>query len=122
MARHFRHLKTGELDGYTYVYYLLIFFVGGALVGMTEGKKAEALAFRLFACSMPAVLLEGILVWVSGRSVSATLMAISVALAIIGSLWINADREPALVSSPSQPQGKGGHQGGGGPDRKFSEL
>jgi hypothetical protein len=95
LARHFRRVRTSELDGYSYVYYFLIFFLGGILAGIAARSfdPRMTIVFRLLVSVIPALLLEAILVAVSGRPTSAALITLSVALTIGGSLWINADRK-----------------------------
>jgi hypothetical protein len=102
LARHVRHLKTGELGGYVYIYYFLIFFVGGSLAGIAARSLdlRMSLVFGLFIFLIPALLLEATLVAVSGRAASQGLVALCIVLAICGNLWINADRQPATGSQP----------------------
>jgi VanZ like protein len=102
LARHVRHLKTAELDGYNYIYYFLIFFVGGVLAGIAARNvdPGRRHGFRLFVFLMPALLLEAVLVAVSGRPGSETVIVLSVALTIAGSLWINADLKVRRQASP----------------------
>ena len=95
LARHFRHIKAGEMEGYAYIYYALIFFGGGIFTGMAWrnlGASNIAGQTTLVATFLvPALLLEAILVSVSGRPVSGAAVALSLALMLAGSLWINAD-------------------------------
>jgi len=95
LARHFRHIKTGELDGYSYIYYSLIFFVVGVLMGISkrslDRKSRAGLAMLLLTFFMPALILEAVLVFVSGKVASWSSIALSIALMLAGSLWINAD-------------------------------
>ena len=100
LARYFRRVKTWELDGYSYVYYFLIFFMGGILTGIAARgfDHKMSVAFGLLASLIPATVLDAILAAVSGRRTSAALITLGAALAIGGSLWINADRQATLRS------------------------
>lgn len=102
LARYVRHLKTAELDGYSYIYYFLIFFIGGVLVGIAarDFERGRRRVFRLFGFLIPALLLESVLVTVSGRPVSEAMILLSVALTIAGSLWINADPKVTRQANP----------------------
>jgi hypothetical protein len=104
LARYFRHIKTGEMDGYAYIYYALIFFLGGIFTGIAWRNLAPgnvAGQTTLVATSLaPAFLLEAILVSVSGRPVSGATVLLSLALLLAGSMWINADRRPGLNPRP----------------------
>ncbi len=102
LALYFRHVKTRELDGYGYVYYFLIFFIAGVLSGIATRSLdlRMSIAFCLFLSFIPALALDAILAAVSGRNISAGLVTLSVALAVGGSLWINADRK---VPTPAKP-------------------
>jgi VanZ family protein len=96
----YRYLRVpttaAGLDEYTYVYYFLIFFPAGILIGITERSvHLSNLTFVLFSTVSlltAAWLLELILVAVSGRQASFAYVAISAVAAIGGSLWINAER------------------------------
>jgi len=88
--------KTAELDGYEYIFYSLIFFPGGCLVGLlgrkSIGRPMARSLLIFFGVLLPAVLLEIVLVKVSGRPISFEYLALSVFLTLCGSLWINAGR------------------------------
>ncbi len=103
LARMVRLVRPLELDGYIFVYYSFVFFVPGALLGITARRiRWRFLPVLLFAISgfvLPALLFEVILVWVSGRPISLGYMALSLLLMIAGSLWINADGK-APVAMP----------------------
>jgi len=94
LTRAFRSVRTDDLDGYNYIYYFLVFFTGGILLGISgrsiHGRNLIALSLLPFTC-LPALLLELTLVSVSGRAVSLAYMLFSVLLALGGSLWINCD-------------------------------
>lgn len=94
LARVFRRVKTSELEGYNYVYYALVFFPGGILIGIAarQPKPNGVLGILLLAAGFvfPGVILEPILVQVSGRTVSIANMILAFCLTVGGSLWINA--------------------------------
>jgi VanZ like protein len=97
LAHHLRMVRTGELNGYGYIYYFLIFFPGGILIGISANSVARRSLAALFLGALtffllPAFLLEYVLVSVSGREVSPAYLLLSVALSVGGSLWIRTDR------------------------------
>ncbi len=97
LAHHLRMVRTGELNGYSYIYYFLIFFPGGILIGISANSVARRSLAALFLGALtffllPAFLLEYVLVSVSGREVSPAYLLLSVALSVGGSLWIRTDR------------------------------
>jgi hypothetical protein len=92
-------VKSAELTGYNYMYYVLVFFPAGALLGiaarqMPRNGFAGYAAFGAAILMVP-ILLELVLVSISGRSFSAANLALSIALMIGGILWIKADRHSA---------------------------
>lgn len=95
LARSFRRIKTNELEGYHDIYYGLVFFPAGALLGiaMRNVHARNAAAWLLFAILLvvPPLLLERLLMAVSGRPFSPGHLALSLALAAGGALWMNAD-------------------------------
>jgi len=96
LARYIRHVKAVELAGYDYIFYAIIFFPIGCLLGFAWRKFSAGwrvrLTFMLAAFLLPAVVLEWVLVDVAGRSMSLQNIWLSVLLALAGSLWMNADR------------------------------
>jgi hypothetical protein len=99
LAHHLRMVRTGELNGYSYIYYFLIFFPGGILIGISANSVARRSRAALFLGALtffllPAFLLEYVLVSVSGRAVSPAYLVLSVLLLVGGSLWVHLDRAP----------------------------
>jgi hypothetical protein len=100
LAQLLRTVRPSELEGYNYIYLVLLFFPEGILFGIA----ARHLNLRNLATSMlmsvgfllPGLVLELILVLVSGRTTSSENIALSLCIAIAASLWVNADRQ-ALV-------------------------
>jgi glycopeptide antibiotics resistance protein len=98
LARLFRKIRPAELEGYNDIYYSLVFFPAGILLGMVMQRQTRsntdipltiALNFLL-----PVFLLEFILVWVSGRPVSSWNLLLSLLLLVAGFLWIRSDSVP----------------------------
>ncbi len=90
-------VKTAELAGYNYIYCALVFFPAGALLGIAARQAsrnwfARYGTFALVLLTIP-VLLEFLLVAVSGRALSLAALPLSISLMIAGMLWINADRQ-----------------------------
>jgi VanZ family protein len=95
LARLIRRVKPSELVAYKYVYYALLFFTGGILLGIA-GRRLDLRRFVTYialaaALLIPPILLELILVHVSGRMRSMGDIVVGFCLALGGSLWINAD-------------------------------
>ncbi len=90
LAHMFLRLKAAELDGYIVVYDSMIFVPAGFLVGLAARKmKAQTIdAWLLLGLGVfvPSVLLEFLLVSVSGRAISIAQVGLSVFLTIAGSL------------------------------------
>jgi len=105
LAQIVRHIKVNELEGYTYIYYALVFVPAGVLLGLTTRRTRwgvqEALSLAI-ALVLPCIILEMTLVRVSGRAFSFANIVLSALFAIAGFAWINADRQrsrPATVAT-----------------------
>jgi hypothetical protein len=96
LAKSVRRVRSGELEGYNYIYYILIFCLPGAILGMAARNLGppRVVACLWLACGfiIPAILLEWILVSTSGRSFSFGYVGLSVLIAVGSFLWINSDR------------------------------
>jgi glycopeptide antibiotics resistance protein len=96
LVKYVRRIQPGELEGYNYIYYILIFCLPGAILGLAARNLAppRVVACLWLACGfvIPAILLEWILVSTSGRSLSFEYLGLSVLLAAGSFLWINSDR------------------------------
>jgi VanZ family protein len=96
LAKSVRLVKPAELEGYNYIYYILIFCLPGAILGIVARNlpPPRVPTFLWLGCGVlfPAVLLEWLLVSTSGRSFSFHYLGLSLLLAAGGFLWINIDR------------------------------
>jgi hypothetical protein len=96
LAKSVRLVKAGELEGYNYIYYALVFCFPGAILGIAARNLTplKFTAWAWLACGflIPAFLLEWILVSTSGRSFSLHYIGLSVLVAFAGFVWINLDR------------------------------
>jgi VanZ family protein len=102
LAQFVRHVKPSELEGYSYIYYALVFFPGGALLGITTRRVMSPGARTLLCLAIAAassVCLELVLVRVSGRAFSWANVLLSIVLTIGGILWINADHRTPVQAS-----------------------
>jgi hypothetical protein len=91
-----RKIRPAELSGYNHIFYALVFFPGGALLGIAArrlplNRMASYMIFGAVILVIP-LLMELVLMRVSGRVFSFPNVAISVVLVIAGIVWINADR------------------------------
>ncbi len=97
LAQIIRHINVNELEGYTYIYYALVFVPGGVLLGLAA-RRSNTLDVRgtmvmMLAMVMPSIFLEMLLVRVSGRPFLLFNVFLSTLFAIAGLIWINADRQ-----------------------------
>jgi len=97
LARYVRRIKAPELKGYRYIFYAIVFFPLGSILGLLW-KPSPAPWLRLFFFLLlglsPAIVLEFVLMHVSGRALSSENLLLSIVLTFGSSLWINADRRP----------------------------
>lgn len=86
----------GELDGYRYIYYALVFLPAGILTGFAarnwRSSPIATAAFLAIGVGMPPAILEWSLVSVSGRALSRLNLFLSILLVAAGIVWINTDR------------------------------
>ena len=96
LAQLIRHIKTNELEGYTYIYYLLVFFPGGVLFGLAARRlitlDIREMLVLVLATVMPSIFLEMLLVRISGRAFSLFNVFLSALVVIAALIWVNADR------------------------------
>ena len=92
LAQIVRHIKVNELEGYTYIYYALVFIPAGVLLGLTTRRTKwgvqEALSVAI-ALVLPCIILEMTLVRVSGRAFSIANIVLSSLFAIA---WLCLDQ------------------------------
>jgi VanZ like family len=95
LAHAIRRIKPNELDGYHDIYYALVFFPAGIALGIfaraARGRRMAAWLFIAPWLIVPPLLLEYLLIAVSGRTFSPGNLVLSVGLLVFGALWINAD-------------------------------
>ena len=108
LAQLIRHIKTNELEGYTYIYHALVFVPGGVLLGLAARQLitlgvGETLVLAL-AIVVPSILLEMLLVRISGRAFSLFNVSLSALFAIAGIIWINLDRQRPQAATMATDQ------------------
>jgi hypothetical protein len=95
LARLLEKVRPAELEGYYDIYYVLVFFPAGIILGLaarpTMRSNLGILLVFVLNFLLPVVLLEFLLVWVSGRPVSTWNLLLSLLLLVAGFLWIRAD-------------------------------
>jgi VanZ family protein len=100
LAELVRRVIPSELQGYNDIYYAAVFLPGGILLGIACRCWAErpfvAPSLILLGTCLPPVILESVLVSVSGRAVSRANVLFSLLLIIAGAVWINADRRARI--------------------------
>ena len=88
-------IKSGELDGYHHIFYAIVFFPPGCLLGLGWGKLVSQagprLAVMLLGMLVAPVLFEICLAFGGSASVWLGNIALSMLFALAGALWINAD-------------------------------
>ena len=105
LAQLIRHINANEVEGYTYIYYALVFVPGGVLLGLAA-RRLTTLDVRgklvMMLAMMPSILLEMLLVRISGRPFSLFNVSLSALFAIAGLIWINADRQRLQAATIDQ--------------------
>jgi glycopeptide antibiotics resistance protein len=103
LARVVRQVKTAELRGYRYVFYAIVFFPAGCLLGFAWRGVERGMSgiFGLFALGtlLPCVLFEIVLVQVGTQPVSVGTLSLSVFMSVAGWIWINL--EGRATAAPS---------------------
>ena len=94
-AQRFAFVRTRALPGYVVVYATLIFLPAGVLIGLTSGRFWTGSSFEKLLLTLlllaPPVMLEILLMWVSGRGIIFSNVMLSLFFAITGLLLITAD-------------------------------
>jgi VanZ like family len=95
LARVLRNIRPAELDGYRDIYYSFLFFPAGVVLGISArtagGRRMAAWWFIAFWLVVSPLLLEWVLIAVSGRTLWPGNLILSWTLLAFGALWINAD-------------------------------
>ena len=101
-------IKTDELVAYSVLYKSLVFLPVGFLLGLAVRKMPQHGAFYKLAIAagivVPSVLLEVLLVEVSGRRPSILQVSTSIGLTVAGMIWMNLDSpesrpKPCMIDS-----------------------
>ena len=96
LAHQFFRVKSAELDGYAVVFSSLLFMPIGLLLGIAIRKigplKASGASLLILGLFLPPPVLEFFLAHTSGRPFSPGQLALSLSLALVGFVLINADR------------------------------
>jgi glycopeptide antibiotics resistance protein len=91
----FIRLKTEELVAYSGLYVSLVFLPLGFLLGLAVRVfPRQNILYKLGICAgifLPAIVLEAVLVSVSGRPASITQLSWSIGLTLAGIFWMNLD-------------------------------
>jgi VanZ family protein len=98
LASYFRYMERTELNGYIYIYYALVFFPAGALLGMILtgsfarrfGAFGIAMAGGLTVIGAPSVF-EWVTKRVSNSPFSTSNFGLAVAMVAFGFCWCKAD-------------------------------
>ncbi len=101
LARLLHQVRPAELEGYNDIYYALVFFPVGIILGLAKFHRRPSnvtiLLTITFGLLLPVFLLEFILVQVSGRPVSSSNLLLSFLLPIAGFLWFRSDSVQTAV-------------------------
>jgi hypothetical protein len=108
LARVLRMVRPAELQGYSEIYYSLVFFPAGIMLGIaaqkyTHSSAANRLVVILYLL-LPGFLLEFILTRVSGRPLWISNALLSICLMVAGFFWIRTDSSSSSRPSAANPQ------------------
>jgi len=108
LARVLRMVRPAELQGYNDIYYSLVFFPAGIILGIAaqeyiHASAANRLVVMLYLL-LPGFLLEFILARVSGRPLWISNALLSIFLMVAGFFWIRADSSSSGRQSAANPQ------------------
>jgi VanZ family protein len=108
LARVLRMVRPAELQGYNDIYYSLVFFPAGIILGIaaqkyTHSTAANRLAVILYLL-LPGFLLEFVLTRVSGRPLWISNALLSFCLMLAGFFWIRSDSSNSGPRSVANPQ------------------
>jgi len=109
LAQFVRRIKANESEGYQYIFYALVFFPAGCIVGFAGRRVAARPIARcllvVLGVLFPSLLFEIVLAHWGGQELSLGNMALWVLIALAGSFWINADGGPLKSSMDSSTPG-----------------
>ena len=95
LVQAFVRIKTDELVAYSGLYDSLVFLPIGFLLGFAVRIMPRGNSFyRLAICTgifVPGILIEGLLVGISGRPPSILRLSLTIGLTLAGMLWMNLD-------------------------------
>ncbi|MGH9737481.1 MAG: VanZ family protein [Candidatus Acidiferrales bacterium] len=101
LAHYIRRVKAAELTGYGYIFYAMIFFPAGCLLGFAWRKSGMRwvgwTCFLAAAYLLPAFVIEWVLADAAAHALSFGNVWFCVVLTLAASAWINADRLSAHV-------------------------
>jgi len=97
-------IKSGELEGYHDIFYAIVFFPAGCLLGLAWGKLASqtglCLAVMLLGVLGVPILFEVCRAFGGNASIWLGNIVLSILLVLAGGFWVNADRRrPASRSA-----------------------
>lgn len=95
LASHLHRIKSGELSGYHHIFYAIVFFPAGCLLGLGWWELASVAGLRtmvaLLGVIVVPVLFEICLAFAGNTSVWLGNIAFSMLLVLAGAFWVNAD-------------------------------
>ena len=107
LAQKFLFVRAADLSGYVILYETLIFLPAGLLIGMAARKWSKwngaGRLLILVDLLLPPLLLEGVLIWVSGRVFLPGNVFYSLLLSVAGVWIVNADRRAWRRAQESLP-------------------
>jgi hypothetical protein len=98
LALPLQRVKSAEVAGYHYIFYAMVFFPAGCLLGVGWRKLASPAGSRLglvfIGVLVPSVVFEITLAIAGGTSVWLGNIALSALLILSGIFWVNSDTQP----------------------------
>jgi glycopeptide antibiotics resistance protein len=108
LARVLRMVRPAELQGYNDIYYSLVFFPAGIILGIAAQKYIHSSAANrlvvILYLLLPGFVLEFILTSVSGRPFWISNALLSVCLMLAGFFWIRTDSLSSVRQSATNPR------------------
>ena len=111
LAALIKHPDIQELRGYEYVFYGLVFFPSGCLLGLLWRNLQHSLLHLLAATAvgiiLPSALLEAVLVHVGNQPMSPSNVCLAILMSALGWIWINLEGAvPASLSGTFQSRAR----------------